>query len=73
MQEGPEPLPRCGQYGMYMQVARLFKHRLLDQCHKSTQRRLQQRDMEMSAMCGEMEFNLYGKKGDDRVENVPTF
>ena len=23
--------------------------------------------------CGEMYFNLYGREGYDRVENVPTF
>ena len=27
----------------------------------------------MSASCGEMEFNLDGEEGDERVENVPTF
>ena len=58
---------------MHMQGARLFKHRHLDKCHKSTERRLQQRDVEMEARCGEMEFNLDRKEGDERVENVPTF
>ena len=29
--------------------------------------------MEMAARCGEMEFNLDGEEGDERVENVPTF
>ena len=27
----------------------------------------------MAARCGEMEFNLDGEEGDERVENVPTF
>ena len=56
-----------------MQVDRLFKHRQSDKCHKSTERRLRQRDVEMEARCGEMEFNLDGEEGDKRVENVPTF
>ena len=29
--------------------------------------------MEISARCGEMEFNLYGEEGDEIAENVPTF
>ena len=29
--------------------------------------------MEISARCGEMEFNLYGEEGDERVENVSKF
>ena len=29
--------------------------------------------MEMSERCGEMEFNLDGEEGDERVENVRTF
>ena len=37
------------------------------------ERRLRQRDVEMAARCGEMEFNLDGEEGDERVENVPTF
>ena len=31
------------------------------------------RDVEMAARCGEMEFNIDGGEGDERVENVPTF
>ena len=56
-----------------MQAARLFKHQNLDKCHKSTERRLRRRDVDMLARCGEMEFNLNGEEGDKRVENVPTF
>ena len=29
--------------------------------------------MEMAARCGEMEFNIDRKEGDDILENVPTF
>ena len=61
--EGPEPLPRCYQYEMHMQVARLFKHRKLDNCHKSTKRGLQRRDVEMAETCGEMEFSPEGGGG----------
>ena len=73
LQEGPEPLPRCDQCRMRMQAARLFKHRKSEKCHKSTERRLLRRDVEMAARCGEMEFNLDGEEGDERVENVPIF
>ena len=73
LQEGPELLPRCDQCGMYMQAARLFKHRYLDKCHKSTERRIWQRDVEMAARCWEMEFNLDREEGNERLENVPTF
>ena len=37
------------------------------------ERQIQRRDVEMAAMCGEMEFNLDGDEGDERVGNVPTF
>ena len=56
-----------------MQAARLFKHHQLDKCHKLTERRLQQKDVETAARCGEMEFSIYGEEGDERVENVTTF
>ena len=56
-----------------MQAARLFKHQDLDKCHISTEIRLQRRDVEMAARCGEMEFNIDRKEGEDRLENVPTF
>ena len=56
-----------------MQAARLFRHRQSGKCHKSTERRLQKRDVEMAAMCGEMEFNLDREEEDERVENVQTF
>ena len=75
LQEGPEPLPlpRCDQYGMHIQSARLFKHLQSDKCHKLTERRLRRRDVEMAASCGEMEFSLDGEEGYNIVENVPTF
>ena len=60
MQEGPEPLPRCDQCGMHMPAARIFNHRQSDKCNKATERRLQRRDVEMEARCGEMEFSLDG-------------
>ena len=63
LQEGPEPLPRCDQCGMHMQAVRLFKHRQSDKCHKSTERRLRRRDVEMAARCGEMESNIDGEEG----------
>ena len=72
-QEGPEPLPRCDQCGMHMQAARLFKHRRSEKCHKFTEIRIRQRDVEMAARCGEMEFNLDGEEGYQRVENVLNF
>ena len=55
-----------------MQAARLFKHWQSDKCHKLTERRLRQRDVEMAARCGEMEFNPDGEEVDERVENVQT-
>ena len=64
LQEGPEPLPWCDQCGMHMQAARLFKHWISDKSHKLMERRLRQRDVEMAARCGEMEFNLDGEEGD---------
>ena len=73
LQEGPEPLMRCDQCGMHIQADRLFKHRQLDKCHKSMERRIRRRDVDMAAMCGEMEFNLDGEEGDERVGNVPIF
>ena len=63
-QERPEPLLQCDQCRMHMQAARLFKHWKLEKCHKSTERRLQRRDVEMAARCGEMEFNLDGEEID---------
>ena len=56
-----------------MQADRLFKHWQPDKCHKLTEIRLRRRDVEMAVICGEMEFNLYGGEGDERVENIPTF
>ena len=55
---------RCDQCGMHIQADRLFKHRQLDKCHKSMERRIRRRDVDMAAMCGEMEFNLDGEEGD---------
>ena len=56
-----------------MQAARLFKHWQSDKCHKSKERRLRQRDVEMEARCGKMEFNIDGEEGEERLENVPEF
>ena len=72
-QEGPEPLPRYYQCKIHMQAARLFKHRQLEKCHKSMERQVRQRDVEMAERCGGMEFKLDGEEGDKRVDNVPTF
>ena len=60
LQEGTEPLPQCEQWGMHMQAGILFKHIQSDKCNKSTERRLQQRYVEMAARCGEMEFSIEG-------------
>ena len=73
MQEVPEPLPRCDNYGVHLQATRFFKRRQSDKCNKSTKRRIRQRDVEMADSCGEMEFNLDREEGDEIVENVPTF
>ena len=54
LQEGPEPLPQCDQCGIQMQADSLFKHQHSDKCHKLTERRLHQRNVEMAAMCGEI-------------------
>ena len=43
----------------------------MDKCHKSTERRLRQRYVEMAETCGEMESSMDGGgEGDERVENV---
>ena len=73
MQEGSEPLSQCDKYGMHMPAARIFKHRNNNKCNKATERRLRQRDVEMAARCGEMEFILEGGEVDERVEGVATF
>ena len=73
MQEGTEPLPPCDRCGMHMPVARIFKHRKSDKCHKATERRLRRRDMEMAERCGEMDFSLEGGEGEERVDNVTRF
>ena len=72
-QEGPEPLPQCDQYAMHMQATRLFEHKKSDKCHKSTERRLRKRYVEMAESCGEMESGLDGGGRDERVENVTIF
>ena len=56
-----------------MQAARLFKNWMSKEVHKSTERRLRQRDVKMVARCGEIELNLYGEEGDKKVENISTF
>ena len=71
--EGMEPLPRCEQCGMHTPADRLFKHRRTDKCNKATERRLRQRDMEMAARCGKMNFSLYVEEGENMVEGVETF
>ena len=58
---------------MHMQAVRLFKHWQSEKCNKLTERRIRRRDVEMAARCGEMEFNLDGEEGEDRVENITTF
>ena len=73
MQEGPEPFPWCDQCGIHMPEARLLKHRQLDKCHKATERRLWQRDVDMSERCGEIEFILEEVEKEERVENVTMF
>ena len=37
------------------------------------ERGLQRRDVEMTARCGEIDFNLDEEEGYERVDNVPTF
>ena len=73
LQEGPEPLLWCDKCWMHMQAARLFKYWQSEKFHKYRERRLRRRDVEMTERCGEMDFNLDGEEGDERVENVPTF
>ena len=73
LQEVPETLPRCDQCGMNIQETRLFKYWQSDKYHKSTERRLRRRDVDMATRCEKMEFNLDGEEGDERVENVPNF
>ena len=58
---------------MHMPVAKLFKHSQLEKCHKATERRLRQRDVEIAARCGEMEFSLEGGEEEERVYHVATF
>ena len=72
-QEGPEPLARCDQCRMHMKEAGLFKHWQSDSFHKSTERSIRWRDVEMAARFGEKEFSLDGEEWDERVYNVPTF
>ena len=60
MQEGPETLQRCDQFGMHMPAVNIFKHRQFDKCNKATKRRLRRRDVEMAARCGEIEFSIEG-------------
>ena len=38
VQEGPKPLPRCDQYGMHINAARIFKHRKADKCNCEMER-----------------------------------
>ena len=52
LQEVQEPLPWYDKCGMHMQSVRLFKHRQSDKCHKSTERGLQRRYVEMEVRCG---------------------
>ena len=73
LHEGPKLSPRCDQFRMHTQADRLFKHKHLNKCHKSTEIRIRRRDVEMASRCGEIEFNLDGEEVDERVENVPTF
>ena len=73
LQEGTEPFPQCDQCGMHMPEARIFKQRQSDKCHKLTEIRLLWRDVGMAERCGEMEFSLEGREGEERVENVMTF
>ena len=73
MQEGPEHLLWCDQYGIHMPAATLFNHRHTDKCNKATNRRLRRRDVEMAETCGETEFSLEGEAGDERVDDVETF
>ena len=47
-----------------MPVAKLFKHRQLDKCHKAMERRIRRIDVEMAEMCGEMKFILEVGKGE---------
>ena len=36
VQEVPELLPWCAQWGVHMPSAKIFKHRQLEKCHKAT-------------------------------------
>ena len=46
-----------------MHEDRLFKNRQTYKCKKATYIWLRQRYVEMSAMCSEMEFSMYGEEG----------
>ena len=67
LQEVPELLQRCDQCRMHMQGARLFKNQQSDKCHKSTERRLWRRDVEIAERCRKMEFNIDEEEEDKRV------
>ena len=47
LQEGPEPLPRCDHFGIYMLVDHLFKHRRTKRCNTAMEMRIRQRYVEM--------------------------
>ena len=52
-------------------LPRISRH--MDKCNKATKRRLRQRDVEMAAICNNMEFSLYGEEGGNMVEGVANF
>ena len=56
-----------------MTSARIFKHRKTNKCNKAMEKKLQWRDVEMAARCGDMELSLYEEEGDNMVEGVAIF
>ena len=73
MQEGAEPLPRCGLCGMHMSSGRRIKHRRTQICDNSNQIRWRRQNLDIANRCAEANFIIMGEEGAESIEGVDIF
>ena len=73
IQDIPTPLPRCNQCGMHNPEARLERQSQTARQNMDMAMQLQQKDVKISHILGDIEFSLHKREGDGLVKGVAHF
>ena len=73
LQEGSETLPRCDMCGIHIPEGRLIKNWRMVCFLKNTEKRIRRKDVEVTSQCAEIEINLAGKEGVEKIEGLNFF